>query len=211
VRKIQKKIILASKSEDRRELFTRSGILFEILPPQVDEREFKNKISDPKSLVQELAKAKATYAKKKVVEKKSPAIIIAADTLVELNGEIIGKAKDEDDAIRLLKKLMGKTHNLITGIAITETENPKIFIDLDTTIVEFLNLSNDEIYNYVKTNEWKGRAGAYSINDKASLFIKKIQGSSSNVIGLPMHKLFEILRNEFGINLFNLEIADPKR
>ena len=105
---------------------------------------------------------------------------------------------------------MGKTHNLITGIAITETENPKIFVDLDTTVVEFLNLSNDEINNYVKTNEWKGRAGAYSINDKASLFIKKIQGSSSNVIGFPMHKLYEILRNEFGMNLFTLGTTDPK-
>ncbi|MHA1884617.1 MAG: Maf family protein, partial [Promethearchaeota archaeon] len=201
---------LASKSEDRRELFTRSGIPFEVLPTQVDEREFKNKISDPKSLVRELAKAKALYAKKQLEENNKAAIIIAADTIVELNGEIIGKAKDEDDAIRLLKKLMGKTHNLITGIVITETENSKLFVDLDITVVEFLNLSTDEIYNYVKTNEWKGRAGAYSINDKASLFIKKIQGSSSNVIGFPMHKLYEILRNEFGINLLTLGTTDPK-
>ena len=90
MRKIKKKIILASKSEDRRELFTRSDIPFEVLPTQVDEREFKNKISDPKSLVQELAKAKALYAKKQLEENKEPAIIIAADTIVELNGEIIG-------------------------------------------------------------------------------------------------------------------------
>ncbi len=210
MRMIKKKIILASKSEDRRELLTRSGIPFEVLPTQVDEIEFKNKISDPKSLVRELAKAKALYAKKQLEENNKAAIIIAADTIVELNGEIIGKAKDEDDAIRLLKKLMGKTHNLITGIAITETENSKLFVDLDITVVEFLNLSTDEIYNYVKTNEWKGRAGAYSINDKASLFIKKIQGSSSNVIGFPMHKLYEILRNEFRINLLTLGTTDPK-
>lgn len=210
MRMIKKKIILASKSEDRRELLTRSGIPFEVLPTQVDEIEFKNKISDPKSLVRELAKAKALYAKKQLEENNKAAIIIAADTIVELNGEIIGKAKDEDDAIRLLKKLMGKTHNLITGIAITETENSKLFVDLDITVVEFLNLSTDEIYNYVKTNEWKGRAGAYSINDKASLFIKKIQGSSSNVIGFPMHKLYEILRNEFRINLLTLGTTNPK-
>ena len=96
---------------------------------------------------------------------------------------------------------MGKSHNLITGTAITETNNPKIFIDYDTTSVEFLNLSDGEIRGYVRTNEWKGRAGAYSINDKASLFINKINGSSSNVIGFPMHKLYETLKNEFGINL----------
>jgi septum formation protein len=193
---------LASKSEDRRELFDRSGIIFDVLPTQVDERELKKRISDPIQLVKELAKAKAIYAKNVVQGKKSSAIIIAADTIVELNGEIIGKANNQNHAVDLLKKLVGKTHNLVTGIAVTETDSPKLHIDIDTTIVEFITLSDKDIYNYVKTNEWKGRAGAYSLNDKASLFIKGIQGSSSNVIGFPMHKLYEILKNEFGINLF---------
>ena len=192
MRNIQKKIILASKSEDRYDIFKRLGIPFEVLPTRVNEEDLKNKISDPLLLVKELAKTKALYAKEELREEKSPAVIIAADTIVELNGEIIGKAKDEEQAVEILNKLMGKAHNLITGIAVTETENPKIVVDFDTTVVEFIKLSNEEIYNYVKTNEWKGRAGAYSINDKASLFIKMINGSSSNVIGLPMHKLFEI-------------------
>ena len=211
MRNIQKKIILASKSEDRYDIFKRLGIPFEVLPTRVNEEDLKNKISDPLLLVKELAKTKALYAKEELREEKSPAVIIAADTIVELNGEIIGKAKDEEQAVEILNKLMGKAHNLITGIAVTETENPKIVVDFDTTVVEFIKLSNEEIYNYVKTNEWKGRAGAYSINDKASLFIKMINGSSSNVIGLPMHKLFEILRNEFEINLFNWEKTDPYR
>ena len=100
---------------------------------------------------------------------------------------------------------MGKSHKLITGIAITEIQNPKTIIKSDTTIVEFLQLSDEEIRQYIKSNEWKGRAGAYSIRDKASLFIRKINGSSSNVIGLPMHKLFEILRTEFGLNLIQFK------
>lgn len=199
---VLKKIILASKSVDRGNIFKHSGIPFEVLASNIDEREFKEKFSDPILLVKELAKAKALYAKKELLKKNSQAIIIAADTIVELNGEIIGKAKNKKEAIVILKKLMGKSHNLITGMAITETNNPKIFIDYDTTSVEFLNLSDEEIRGYVKINEWKGRAGAYSISDKASLFINKINGSSSNVIGFPMHKLYETLKNEFGINLF---------
>lgn len=199
---VLKKIILASKSVDRGNIFKHSGIPFEVLASNIDEREFKEKISDPILLVKELAKAKALYAKEELLKKNSQAIIIAADTIVELNGEIIGKAKNKNEAIVILKKLMGKAHNLITGMAITEINNPKIVIDYDTTSVEFLNLSDEEIRGYVKTNEWKGRAGAYSISDKASLFINKINGSSSNVIGFPMHKLYKTLKNEFGINLF---------
>ncbi len=197
-----KKLILASKSIDRRNIFKDSGIQFKVLASNIDESEFKKKISDPILLVKELAKAKVLYAKEKLVRKNYQAIIIAADTIVELNGNIIGKAKSKEEAFIILKKLMGLSHNLITGIAITETNNSKIVIDYDTTLVEFLNLSDEEIHGYINTNEWKGRAGAYSISDKASLFITKINGSSSNVIGFPMHKLYTILKNEFRLNLF---------
>ncbi|MFX0138194.1 MAG: Maf family protein, partial [Candidatus Hodarchaeota archaeon] len=106
-----------------------------------------------------------------------------------------------EEAFKFLKKLNGRTHKLITGIAITEIKNPKIIIDSDTTTVEFLELSDEEIREYIKTNEWKGRAGAYSIRDKASLFIRRINGSSSNIIGLPLHKIYTILKKEFEFNL----------
>jgi septum formation protein len=139
-----------------------------------------------------------------LIKQNSQALIIAADTIVELKGVIIGKAKNPDEALKILKLLMGKAHNLITGIAITNTDDPKIIVDHDVTSVEFLTLSDAEIDNYIKTNEWKGRAGAYSLNDKASLFISKINGSYSNVIGLPMHKIYEILKTDFELNLFNI-------
>jgi len=197
-----KKIILASKSIDRSEILNRAGISFETFITNIDEEKYKAKFSDVHELVKELAKAKALFARNNISDNASDSIIIAADTVVELDGKIIGKAQNEEEAFKILKKLIGRTHKLITGIAITETKNPKIVVDSDITFVEFLRLSDEEIMQYIKTCEWKGRAGAYSINDKASFFINKINGSSSNVIGLPMHKLFEILRKEFKINLF---------
>jgi len=196
-----KKIILASKSIDRSEIFKRAGIPFELFVTNINEEKFKTKFSNPVELVKELAKAKILFAKNELIKKKINAIIIGADTIVLLEGEIIGKAYNEEEAFKILKKLVGKSHKLITGIAITEIQNSKIIVDSDTTIIEFIELSDEEIWQYIKSNEWKGRAGAYSITDKASLFISKIIGSSSNVIGLPMHKLYEILRTEFGLNL----------
>ena len=199
-----KKIVLASKSIDRSWLLKQAGISFEVIATNIDEEEYKTKISDPIELSKELAKAKALYAKNLVIKDDSDCTIIAADTIVEFNGEIIGKAENEEHAFEILKKLIGKSHNLITGIAITDTITSKIIVDYDITSVEFLALSDKEVRGYIKTNEWKGRAGAYSIKDKASLFINKINGSSSNVIGLPMQKLYKILKEEFYINLFQM-------
>jgi len=198
---ILKKLILASKSIDRSEILKQAGIQFETFVTNIDEEKFKVKFLDADDLVKELAKAKAVFARNELSKTELDAIIVAADTLVVLDEKIIGKAQNEEEAFRILKELMGRTHKLITGIAITETNNPKLIIDSETTFVQFLKLSDEEIIRYIKTNEWKGRAGAYSIKDRASLFIKKINGSSSNVIGLPMHKLFEILRKEFRLNL----------
>ncbi|MFW9937491.1 MAG: Maf family protein [Candidatus Thorarchaeota archaeon] len=194
-----KNIVLASKSIDRRDLFKKVKIPIEVVVATIDEETYKEKMLDPIKLVIELAKAKVLDVKQKL---KSNSIIIAADTLIELNGEIIGKANNETEAFNILKKLNNTSHNLITGFAITETNNPKIIVDYSITFVEFLNLTDDEIWNYIKNDEWQGRAGAYSIKDKASLFIKTINGSPTNVIGLPMHRIFEILKNEFDINLF---------
>ncbi|MFX1338845.1 MAG: Maf family protein [Promethearchaeota archaeon] len=192
-----KNIVLASRSIDRRELLKRARIPFEILITNVDEDKYKKETSNPIELVKQLANAKVLKAKKKLAQINRDAIIIGADTIVELNGEIIGKANNEEHAFRILRQLAGKSHNLITGIAITETYNPKIILSSESTSVKFLDLTDKEIWGYIKTGEWQGRAGAYSIREKASLFIESIQGSSSNVIGLPMNKVYQILRDEF--------------
>lgn len=200
-----KKIILASKSTDRCEIFKHAGIPFEIFVTNIDEDKYKAKFPDVDTLVKELAKVKAKFARNKLIRTEKDAIIIAADTLVVLDGEIIGKAQNKEEAFNILKKMVGKTHELITGIAVTETSSSKIIVDSDITYIQFLELSNEEIRSYLNNNEWKGRAGAYSIRDKASLFINKIEGSSSNVIGLPMHKIYEILKKEFKLNLLKFE------
>ncbi len=196
-----KHIVLASKSVDRRELFKRAKIPFEVLETKVNEDMYKKKISNPIELAKKLAKAKALNAKGVLSDKNKDSIIIGADTIVELNGEIIEKANNEEQAFQILKKLSGKTHNLITGIAITETNNPKVKVDYECTSVRFMELADDDIWDYIKSKEWIGRAGAYSIRERASLFIESIQGSSSNVIGLPMSKFYEILKREFNVNL----------
>jgi septum formation protein len=196
-----KKIVLASKSIDRREILKQLKLGFEVLETDISEDEYKERISDPIELVEQLAKAKVYYAKEVLKRENKDSIIIAADTIVELNGSIMGKASNEQEAFQMIKKLAGKTHKLITGIAITETFTSKIIIDHDITVVHFLNLIDKEIWAYIKTDEWRGRAGAYSIREKASYFIDSIQGSFSNVIGLPVNKLYEILEKEFGIEL----------
>jgi len=197
-----KKIILASKSSDRSELFNRLNISFETLNTHINESGYKERTSEPIELVKELAKAKVLKAKEMLVNEEKGTVVIAADTIVEFDGKIIGKAQNETEAFKMLKTLTNRSHNLITGIAITEIDNSKIVIDYDITIVTILDLSDEDIRDYIKIGEWKGRAGAYSSRDSASLFIKEIQGSPSNVIGLPMQKIFEILKKEFNLNLF---------
>jgi len=199
-----KRIILASKSVDRYKILNRLNISFETLDTNINESNYKDQYSDPIDLVKELAKAKALKAKELLRSEEIETIIIAADTIVEFNGKIIGKAQNEIEAFQILKSLANRSHNLITGIALTGVEDPKIIIDYDTTVVTFLDLSDDDIRNYLKSEEWKGRAGAYSIRDRASLFVKEIRGSPSNVIGLPMQKIFKILKTEFNLNLFEL-------
>ncbi|TKJ25575.1 MAG: septum formation protein Maf [Promethearchaeota archaeon Loki_b31] len=198
-----KKIILASKSIDRKKTFNRLNIPFETIITDIDEAYYKGIFSNPVELVKEIAKAKALRAKDLLKNKKMEAIIIAADTIVEFKGKIIGKAKNKAQAFQILKSLINRSHNLITGVAITELNDPKVVVDYDCTIVTFLDISDNEIRNYINTEEWKGRAGAYSIRDRASLFIKEIRGSPSNVIGLPMQKIFEILKKDFSLNLFD--------
>jgi len=198
-----KKIILASKSIDRKKTFNRLNIPFETIITDIDEGYYKEIFSNPVELVKEIAKAKALKAKNLLKNKNIEVIIIAADTIVEFKGKIIGKAKNKAQAFQILKSLINRSHNLITGVAITELSNPKIVVDYDCTIVTFLDISDNEIRNYINTEEWKGRAGAYSIRDRASLFIKEIRGSPSNVIGLPLEKIFEILKKDFGLNLLD--------
>lgn len=201
-----KKIILATGSVDRREIFERANLSFTAISSDVDESSYKKNIKDPLQLVQRLAKEKVLDVKKKLADTSKDVIIIGADTIVEYKGEIIGKAKNEQNAFNILKKLMGKTHNLITGLAINQIGNDKVIIEYDITRVEFLPLPDNDIKKYIALGEWKGRAGAYSLRERASLFIKSVNGSPSTVLGLPMQRVFQILKNILKINLLEYSL-----
>jgi len=186
------KLILASKSRDRKKLFERAKISIEIIPSNFDEKSIHE--SDPKELVKNIAIAKA----KKVMEKwndnlgnkNNPAIIIAADTMVLLEGNLIGKAQNKEQAFKILTQLSGRKHELLTGVALIHSISNEIRTFLDISIVQFQLLTSSEIQRYLdSSDEYIGRAGAYSLYDRASLFIDFVEGSPTNVLGLPMAKL----------------------
>ncbi|MEJ2277124.1 MAG: Maf family protein [Candidatus Lokiarchaeota archaeon] len=194
---------MASKSQDRRKILENLRIPFKVVPSHIDENKFHDKIRDPLELVQKLAKLKAKNVQQQLMNRNESGIIIAADTIVELNGEIIGKAKTKKEAFKTLQLLSGLQHNLITGFAILSIMDSITYVSYDKTKVKFIELSENDIKNYIRTDEWRGRAGAYSLRERASIFIESIEGSFSNVLGLPIDKIFQILLDKFGVNLLS--------
>jgi len=131
--------------------------------------------------------------------KNYPAIIIAADTMVLFDGNLIGKAQNKEQAFQILTKLSGKKHELLTGVALIHSITKQIRTFMDISIVQFQKLTSSEIQRYLdSSDEYIGRAGAYSLYDSASLFIDFVEGSPTNVLGLPMAKLRKELLH-FGV------------
>ena len=192
------KLILASKSRDRKKLFERAQIPVKIIPSDFDEKSIEE--LDPKELVKKIAIAKAKKVMKKwndnLETKNIPAIIIAADTMVLLDGNLIGKAQNKEQAFKILTQLSGKKHELLTGVVLIHSISKQIRTFLDISIVQFQLLTSSEIQRYLdSSNEYIGRAGAYSLYDRASIFIDFVKGSPTNVLGLPMAKLRKELQN----------------
>ena len=186
------KLILASKSRDRKKLFERAQIPIEIIPSDFDELSINE--SNPKELVKKIAIAKAKKVMNKwnneLGNKNNPAIIIAADTMVLFEGNLIGKAQSKEQAFKILTQLSGNKHELLTGVALIHSISKKIQLFLDISIVQFQTLTSSEIQRYLdSSDEYIGRAGAYSLYDRASLFIDFVEGSPTNVLGLPMAKI----------------------
>jgi septum formation protein len=201
-------LILASGSRDRKNLFELANIPFEIIVSDFIEENVL--ITDPLQLVQQIARGKAENVyqiwNRSRSRKEGSAIIIAADTMVTINGQLIGKATSADHAFEILSMLTGQTHEILTGVALLRTDLPateyKSFVSVSK--VHFQSLTPEEIWQYIRiTDEFKGRAGAYSLEERASLFIDYIEGSPTNVIGLPMAELRFHLK-QWGINLLNL-------
>lgn len=177
-------LILASASPRRRELLATITPDFEVRTSGVDESPFA--ALAPEEAVQALSRAKAApFA-------KPGDVVIAADTIVVMDGEILGKPKDEDDAFEMLTRLSGRRHTVMTGVTIAAQDKADTFCQ--KTGVWFYPLTGDEIRAYIKSGEPMDKAGAYGIQGKGRLFVEKIDGDFYNVVGLPVALLNRRLR-----------------
>ncbi len=183
------KLILASGSPRRSEILTSVGWEFEKITADIDEAEFENE--NPVDYVQRLAKTKA----EKVARKIENGLVLGADTTVVIDKEIIGKPIDLDDARKMLRKLAGRTHEVLTGVALVKVSenNLQTQVKYERTAVTFAELSEDEINFLAVKGEPLDKAGAYAVQAQAALFIKGIQGDYWNVVGLPIHLVFQLL------------------
>lgn len=182
------KLILASKSPRRSEILKNAGFEFTVRVADADET-----IPDgtkPEDAVVLLAARKAM-----AVERAEDETVLGADTVVVLDGKILGKPKDKDDAFNMIKSLSGRVHSVFTGVCIIG--NGKSMTFAEETQVEFLLLTDDEINTYINTNEPYDKAGAYGIQGMASKFVRRINGDYFNVVGLPISAIFEkFLKNQ---------------
>ncbi|MDH4223121.1 MAG: Maf family protein [candidate division Zixibacteria bacterium] len=183
----EKKLILASSSPRRAEILRKENVDFEIIFPE--EIEEDNISAEPSSHVQELSRKKAESVAKKVKDR----LIMGADTIVVLGGEILGKPKNREDAFRILKKLSGKEHRVYTGIALVDNIGGKTVSDFQLTRVKFNQLKDKQIEEYIESGEPLDKAGAYGIQGMGNFLVEKIEGDLDNVIGLPLRKLKELL------------------
>ena len=182
-----KKIILASQSPRRKQLLEWAEIPFDVIVQPTDESYPANLSVDEIAI--HIARNKALIIKK---NNQSTNAILAADTIVVLNNEVIGKPKDREDAIAILTKLSGKKHTVITGVVILHDENEIAFAD--TTAVEFHSITNDQIVFYVDKYQPYDKAGAYAIQEWIGVIgIKSVTGDFYNVMGLPVSRVVQAL------------------
>ena len=184
-------IILASKSERRKDILKREGFDFEIYVPHTEEKDIIGKKYSEK-LVNECAREKAEAAYKELSAKGlAYTIIVSCDTVVVNDGVIIGKPKDRDDAKRILKSLSGKRHRVISAVCICKDN--EYYTKTDTTYVKFRNISDKEIENYIDERKPYDKAGSYGIQDEKFDFVEGIEGSMDNVVGFPIETFKEML------------------
>ncbi len=189
-----RKLVLASASPRRREILSNLGVPFDVIPGSVEEEVSAEE--KPSSYVLRLAVQKALA----VGKSQDHGVVIGADTIVLLDGRILGKPKDEAEAKEMLRALSGREHIVITGIGLADIDNHRTWSGEEQTVVYFRPLTDEEIDTYVATGEPLDKAGAYGIQGKGGFFIRRIEGDYFNVVGLPVCLLYELLQ-ETGIDL----------
>lgn len=181
-------IILASSSPRRKDLLKQIKLPFEIIPSEIEE-DISKLIGNPSEKAEQLAYQKASDVAKKVHK----GIVLGADTIVVIDDAILGKPKDSEDAFQMLKKLSGKEHEVITGICLIDLDNDTELIQHETTIVQFAELDDEKIRAYIKSGEAFDKAGSYAAQGVGAIFVKAIKGCYSNVVGLPLTRLSNML------------------
>ena len=181
----QPMLVLASQSPRRSEILRQAGIPFTVRPVEVDETPLSGE--RPRAYVERLALAKALAAPAGQQE-----TVLAADTTVTIDGAVLGKPADAADARRMLALLSGRRHDVLTGICLRKGDS--VISDCATTAVWFQTLTEEEIDEYVASGEPDGKAGAYAIQGLASKFVERIEGCYYNVMGLPLARLWSIMR-----------------
>ena len=187
--------VLASKSPRRKEILSGVGLQFDIMESSVDESTVSKELP-PHFYVQELAMLKSTDIASKI---KGSSYVIGADTVVVSNGKIIGKPQSFEDAFDMLSSFSGSSHKVISGISVTNSEDMTTVTDYCETEVVFYPMSDAEITDYINTYKPYDKAGAYGIQEYAGVFVEKINGDYYNVVGLPLSKLYQLLKKEFGV------------
>jgi septum formation protein len=186
-------IILASASLRRAEILRDAGIAFTVCGTQVEEVALPGETAE--EMVVRLAEAKARDAAANLRDENRDCIVIGADTAVELDGEILGKPRDAAHAREMLAKLSGRTHHVVTGIFVLRLPGGVRRAAVEKSAVTFARMSEDEINTYVASGEPMDKAGAYAIQGLAGRFIPRIEGCYFNVVGLPLARLYALLRD----------------
>jgi len=186
---VGRRLVLASASPRRRDLLTRAGYAFDVVVSDVDESTIPIAGSSPARYAEVLALAKA----QSVAALHRDCLILGADTLVDLDGEIIGKPTDKEDAERITRKLFSKPHEVITGLALVCLADDLEIVRSDVTTVYPRALTEEQIAGHIAGGAWEGKAGAYAIQEMGDEFVERIDGSLTNVVGLPMELLQRLL------------------
>jgi septum formation protein len=180
-------LFLASTSPRRAEILRAVGWPFQVRAPDIDETRAPDE--DPVHYVKRLARMKAAA----VAAPQNESLVLGADTVVVVEGEILGQPLDDQDARRMLQLLRGKWHEVLTGVSLVRagTDGCSI-VDHESSRVRFAAMSDEEIEWYVSTGEPTGKAGAYAVQGRGALFIKEIQGDYFNIVGLPIRLVYEL-------------------
>lgn len=180
-------LVLASGSPSKAEVLARLGLIFKIDPADIDEKSVV--ASDPEELVAELALAKGTVVSQRHIQ----ALVVSADTVVEGPSGIIGKPRDKEDALRILCELNGRTHRVVTGLAVIDATAGRTARCVVVTTVRLRSQSTEAIGRYVRTGEPLGKAGAYALQGIGALLVQEVIGEYTNVLGLPVSAFVNLL------------------